>query len=90
MANVSWWGGGSGTFSEVVVLSEPAPGELAAKMLVAGGDRCFDGIVDVKVVGPDAIEVESNLTATGFVALGDGEPPQRLMRALPDCAACAA
>lgn len=82
-----FWGGGSGTFTNVVVLSEPKPGELAAKVVVPGGDRCFGGIDDVKIVGPDAIEVASKTTAADFVGLHDGAP-ERLTSGLPSCAIC--
>jgi len=88
VAHTVWWGGGSGSFTNAVVLSEPTPGELAAKVVVPGGDRCFGGIERVQVVGPDAIEVASMVTAADFVGLGDAPPPERLVGGLPSCALC--
>lgn len=87
-AALTWyWGGGSGVFTNVVALSEPAPGELAAKIIVPGGDRCLGGISGVRIVGR-TIEVTSKITAADFVSLGNAEPSERLTSGLPGCAIC--
>jgi uncharacterized protein YecT (DUF1311 family) len=88
VAITSYWGGGSGIFSALVALSEPQPGQLAAKSVFTGGDRCTGGLDDASIVGDEAVEVSSRATAVDFVGAIDPNVPERVSGGLGFCAVC--
>ncbi|MDR3478304.1 MAG: hypothetical protein P4M14_09770 [Gammaproteobacteria bacterium] len=78
-------GGGSGQFSSLI-LAKRVGDELQLKTL-AGGDRCNNGIFDVKQKG-NSLTYNVNMTAFDFLALSKQNP--RKLEAYTDLAACAA
>jgi hypothetical protein len=78
-------GGGSGQFSSLVLVKRVGD-ELDLKTL-AGGDRCNNGIYDVKQNGK-SLTYNVNMTAFDFLALSKQNP--RKLEAYGDLAACAA
>jgi len=87
VALTSYWGGGSGIFSRLAVITEPTPGTITAAAVGPGGDRCNGGLAGAAIVG-DAVEVDVNATPVDFVSGIDADAPERVTGGLGFCAVC--